>query len=129
MSEKTITEATQPLTDAGWEHTVDGRWMRWHAPEGPAAGVQFDAFAAQQHGGQLPAWIVWGGGTVHQPTWALHFSAHTSAAVLEDLTFELANGLVHKPSVAPTRPFHLIARSQSTAPSPPAPASVPSRHR
>ncbi|GGU41532.1 DUF317 domain-containing protein [Streptomyces violascens] len=32
VSEKTITQATQPLTDAGWEHTVDGRWVRWHAP-------------------------------------------------------------------------------------------------
>ncbi|MFJ5265537.1 hypothetical protein ACIQAC_34225 [Streptomyces sp. NPDC088387] len=48
INEKTITAATKPLTDAGWEHTVDGRWIRWTNPSGDAA-IQFDAFASQQH--------------------------------------------------------------------------------
>ena len=46
VDEKMVTAATQPLSDAGWKHTVDGRWIRWTSPGGDA-GVQFDAFAAQ----------------------------------------------------------------------------------
>lgn len=32
ITDKTVTEATRPLTDAGWKHTVDGRWIRWPLP-------------------------------------------------------------------------------------------------
>ncbi|WP_413754532.1 DUF317 domain-containing protein [Streptomyces sp. R-74717] len=46
VSEATIGEATRPLADAGWEHTVDGRWIRWQAPGDHPAGIQLDAFAA-----------------------------------------------------------------------------------
>jgi hypothetical protein len=46
VDEKIVTAATQPLSDAGWKHTMDGRWIRWTSPDGDA-GVQFDAFAAQ----------------------------------------------------------------------------------
>ncbi|MEU0775527.1 DUF317 domain-containing protein, partial [Streptomyces sp. NPDC006135] len=45
-TEKTVTAATRPLTDAGWKHTLDGRWIRWETLQGDV-GVQFDAFAAQ----------------------------------------------------------------------------------
>jgi hypothetical protein len=45
VDEKTITAATKPLADAGWKHTVDGRWLRW-TNASQDAGVQFDAFAA-----------------------------------------------------------------------------------
>ncbi|MCX4480992.1 DUF317 domain-containing protein [Streptomyces cellulosae] len=41
MNEKVVTAATQPLSDAGWKHTVDGRWIRWTSPN-EAAGVQFN---------------------------------------------------------------------------------------
>ncbi|WP_373301038.1 hypothetical protein [Streptomyces violascens] len=76
----------------------------------------------------MPAWTVWGGTTVHQPTWALRFSAHASATVLQDLTFELANGLVHRPSAGPPR------QSRLTYPQTPAPPTTsttpaPGRHR
>ncbi|MET9839518.1 DUF317 domain-containing protein [Streptomyces virginiae] len=47
VEEKTVAAATRPHTDAGWEHTVDGRWIRWTNLTGDA-GVQFDAFAAQK---------------------------------------------------------------------------------
>lgn len=115
VSERTIVKATQPLVDAGWEHTVDGRWIRWHTPGEHAVGIQFDAFVAQQPDGRLPAWTIWGGVTVHQPTWALHFSAHATAAVLQDLAFELANGLVQRPSAARTRQSHLASPAQAPA--------------
>lgn len=29
LDEKMVTAATQPLSDAGWKHTMDGRWIRW----------------------------------------------------------------------------------------------------
>ncbi|MFJ8791376.1 hypothetical protein [Streptomyces sp. NPDC102462] len=45
VTEKTVTTATRPLTDAGWKHKVaDGRWIRWEASDG-AAGIQFDTSA------------------------------------------------------------------------------------
>jgi hypothetical protein len=37
VDEKTVTVATRPPTDAGWEHTVDGRWIRWTNLTGDAA--------------------------------------------------------------------------------------------
>ncbi|MCX4884672.1 DUF317 domain-containing protein [Streptomyces sp. NBC_00847] len=55
VSEATIGEATRPLADAGWEHTVDSRWIRRQAPGDDPAGVQFDAFDAHCHRGALPA--------------------------------------------------------------------------
>lgn len=115
VSEKTITTATQPLVDAGWKHTVDGRWIRWHSPDEHAAGVQFDAFAAERRNSPLPAWTVWGGATVHRPIWALHFSAHASATVLQGLSFGLANGLAQSPSTAPPRQTQLTTPAQVPA--------------
>ncbi|MFI5628744.1 hypothetical protein ACIA8E_05020 [Streptomyces sp. NPDC051664] len=46
VDEKTV--ATKPLNDAGWKHTVDGRWIRWIRWTNLAedAGVQFDGFGA-----------------------------------------------------------------------------------
>ncbi|GGW51856.1 DUF317 domain-containing protein [Streptomyces caelestis] len=57
VGDKTVTAATKPLTDAGWKHTVDGRWIRWTNPTGDA-GIQFDAFAAQQPNSTLVAWTI-----------------------------------------------------------------------
>ncbi|MFI1023353.1 hypothetical protein [Streptomyces olivaceus] len=47
ITEETVTAATRPLTDTGWKHTVDGRFIRWETAQGDA-GVQFDAFAAPE---------------------------------------------------------------------------------
>lgn len=62
VSEAVIGEATRPLADASWEHTVDGRWIRWQAPGDHAIGIHFDAFAAHAPHSGLPAWTFWGGG-------------------------------------------------------------------
>ncbi|MER5820733.1 DUF317 domain-containing protein [Streptomyces mirabilis] len=83
---------------------ADGRWIQWKAPDDEPAGVQFDAFAAQKSHRLLPTWTMWGGNDVHQPTWALHFSANTPAAVLQDLAFELAEGQRHRQVPAPHTP-------------------------
>ncbi|MET8503175.1 DUF317 domain-containing protein [Streptomyces sp. NPDC004787] len=63
VDEKTVTAATRPLTDAGREHTVDGRWIRWirwirWTNRTGDAGVQFDAFAAQNANSTLATWTV-----------------------------------------------------------------------
>ncbi|AJC55093.1 DUF317 domain-containing protein [Streptomyces sp. 769] len=92
VTETAIAEATRPLVDAGWKHTIDGRYITWEAPGVEAAGVQFDAFAAQQTNSPLPTWTVWGGHAVHQPNWALQLSAQAPAALLQDITFELSEG-------------------------------------
>ncbi|BCK73724.1 hypothetical protein Srufu_076770 [Streptomyces libani subsp. rufus] len=76
VDEKAVTAATQPLSDAGWKHTVDGRWIRWTAPAGDA-GVQFDAFAAQHPQPSLATWTVWAGPGPDRPTWILTASPPT----------------------------------------------------
>ncbi|MFC8727579.1 hypothetical protein [Streptomyces bacillaris] len=57
VDEKTVTAAARPLTGAGWEHTVDGRWIRWTNRTGDA-GVQFAAFAVQNANSTLATWTV-----------------------------------------------------------------------
>ncbi|WP_409061218.1 DUF317 domain-containing protein [Streptomyces sp. SYP-A7185] len=90
VNEKMVSAATQPLSDASWKHTVDGRWIRWTAPAGDA-GVQFDAFTAQHHPGQnLSTWTVWAGPDPDRPTWTLTASPHTPSSLLADLSETLA---------------------------------------
>ncbi|MYT96641.1 MULTISPECIES: DUF317 domain-containing protein [unclassified Streptomyces] len=91
-TEAAITEATSPLTDADWKHTIDGRYITWEAPGAQEGGVQFDAFAAQKADSPLPAWTIWGGHAVHQPVWALQLSANAPAALVQYITFEMAEG-------------------------------------
>ena len=117
VSEATIGEATRPLADAGWEHTADGRWIRWQAPGEHPAGVQFDAFAAQAHSNTPPAWTFWAGGDSETPLWALHhFSPHAAASVLQDVAFELAHGLTQSPVTARSRSPHTMSRTDTYAP-------------
>ncbi|MFG3293356.1 DUF317 domain-containing protein [Streptomyces sp. NPDC048179] len=105
VSEATINEATRPLADAGWEHTLDGRWIRWYPPGDHPVGVQFDAFAAQPHHSALPAWTFWGGGHANTPTWALRFSPHTAASVLHGVAVKVAN--VPEKGATTTRLHHV----------------------
>ncbi|WP_164551852.1 DUF317 domain-containing protein [Streptomyces sp. WAC 01529] len=90
--ETAITEATRPLTDAEWKHTIDGRYITWEAPGPQEAGIQFDAFAAQKDNGLLPTWTIWGGHAVHQPAWALQLSPNTPATLVQYIAFEMAEG-------------------------------------
>ncbi|MFH8991347.1 DUF317 domain-containing protein [Streptomyces sp. NPDC017940] len=90
LDEKTIAAATQPLSDAGWKHTVDGRWIRWTSPAADA-GFQFDAFAAQHSNQTLATWTVWAGPNPDHPTWALTASPHTPSSLLADLAENLAH--------------------------------------
>ncbi|WP_405889853.1 DUF317 domain-containing protein [Streptomyces sp. NBC_00133] len=122
VSERTISETTRPLADEGWKQTVDGRWIHWTPRNGDAAGVQFDAFAAQAPGSPLPTWTVWGGNTADRPTWALRFSPQTPAAVLQDLTFEMVHGQSRAAVSQARRPSHLTASTRNLPPAPAAPA-------
>ncbi|MET8683723.1 DUF317 domain-containing protein [Streptomyces sp. NPDC004732] len=111
ISEATIGEATRPLAGAGWKHTIDGRAIRWQAPGDRAISVQFDAFAAHAPHSGLPAWTFRGGGDANSPQWVLHFSPRAAASVLQDVAFEVANGLTRQP--APPRPQGLNALSRN----------------
>jgi hypothetical protein len=91
VTETTVAAATRALTDAGWKHTVDGRWIRWETPQGDA-GVQFDAFAAQHPHSTLTTWTLWAGRTIDRPTWEIHASPYTPAALLAHLSEDLAHG-------------------------------------
>ncbi|MCQ9179873.1 DUF317 domain-containing protein [Streptomyces sp. IBSBF 2953] len=91
VTDKTVTAATKPLTDAGWKHTIDGRWIRW-TNLSEDAGVQFDTFAAQKPNSTLATWTIWAGLSIDQLTWALHASVSTPAGLLADLAEELAHG-------------------------------------
>ncbi|WP_051767528.1 DUF317 domain-containing protein [Streptomyces sp. NRRL S-37] len=110
---RAIAQATCALTDAGWQNTVDGRWIRWETTQGDA-GVQFDAFAARQTAGTLSTWTLWAGPGIDRPAWAVNASAHTPVSLIADLTEELAHGIGTRcqrprlasapPAVAPVLP-------------------------
>jgi hypothetical protein len=91
VDEKTVTAATKPLTDAGWEHTVDGRWIRWTNLSGDV-GIQFDAFAAQQPNSTLATWTLWAGLSIDHPTWTITASPYTPSTLLADLAENLTDG-------------------------------------
>ncbi|MFD7491916.1 DUF317 domain-containing protein [Streptomyces sp. NPDC059832] len=119
---KTVTAATQPLSDAGWQHTVDGRWIRWTSPAGDAgvqAGVQFDAFAAQHPIQNLDTWTVWAGPSLNRATWTLTASPYTPSALLADLSETLTHGTGTRQPQAAVR-----ARMTSLLTTPPATAAV-----
>lgn len=90
VDEKMVTAATQPLSGAGWKHTVDGRWIRWTSPAGDA-GVQFDAFNSQHPSQNLATWTIWAGPDPDRPTWTITASPHTPSSLLADLSETLAH--------------------------------------
>ncbi|MFD4479398.1 DUF317 domain-containing protein [Streptomyces sp. NPDC058471] len=102
VDEKTVTTATQPLPEAGWNHTVDGRWIRWTSPAGDA-GVQFDAFAAQHPNHTLATWTVWAGPSPDHPTWTVTASSHTPSSLLANLSENLAHATGTRPAQATAR--------------------------
>ncbi|WP_233644964.1 DUF317 domain-containing protein [Streptomyces sp. BSE6.1] len=89
VGERTVTTPTQPLTEAGWKHTLTGHGIRWTSPDGQA-GVRFDPLTAQAP--QNPAtWTIWAGPDPDRPTWAITASPHTPSSLLADLSESLAH--------------------------------------
>ncbi|MCE4941929.1 DUF317 domain-containing protein [Streptomyces sp. VTCC 41912] len=105
LDEASLIAATQPATDAGWQHTVEGRWMHWTAPNGEA-GIQFDAFAAQRTNGVLPTWLLWAGPTIDHPTWEIAASTRTPSTLLANLAETLTHGTVARPTIPLTSHAH-----------------------
>ncbi|MEV0372492.1 DUF317 domain-containing protein [Streptomyces sp. NPDC050636] len=118
VDEKSVTAATKPLTEAGWKHTVNGRWIRWTSPA-QEAGVQFDAFAAQKPNSTLATWTIWAGPSLNHPTWTLTASPHTPSSLLADL----AENVAHGTGTARPTPLRTSAARAS------APRRQPSRQR
>lgn len=110
--EKAVTAVTTPLTEAGWTHNMDGRWIWWTNPAGEA-GIQLDAFAAQQTNSSLPAWTIWAGPDIDHPTWTLTASRHTPCRLLASIAHGTAT---HRPS---TRTPGRVAHLGTTAPTSP----------
>jgi hypothetical protein len=127
ISEATIGEATRPLADAGWKHTIDGRSIRWQAPGDRPISIHFDAFAAHAPHSALPAWTFQGDGDAGSPRWALHFSPHAAASVLQDVAFEVANGLTYQPAAARPRGLNAVNRTDIRAQPAPRVGSARSR--
>ncbi|WP_229701392.1 DUF317 domain-containing protein [Streptomyces camponoticapitis] len=91
LTERTLTTVTRPLTEFGWTPTINGHHISWPAPHGET-GLRLDVAAAvgATTARTGPAWTLWGGRSAEQPAWTIEFSRHTPAAVLQDLTYELA---------------------------------------
>ncbi|WP_413812516.1 DUF317 domain-containing protein [Streptomyces sp. OE57] len=89
--EKAVVGVTTPFAEAGWTHNMDGRWIRWTNPAGEA-GIQLDAFAAQQANSSLPTWTIWAGPDIDHPTWTLTASPHTSSRLLASIAESIAHG-------------------------------------
>ncbi|MFI6289316.1 DUF317 domain-containing protein [Streptomyces sp. NPDC051018] len=124
VTEKAIAEATRPLGDAGWTHTVTGHGITLTAPGPHPAGVRFDPHIAHPH----PAWSMWSGNP-DRPDWAIRLSPYTPAALLQDLTFELAYTYGEATRTPPTRPKPEPASTWSIVPAPPQGPSGPARGR
>lgn len=103
VSEKTIAEVTRPLSDADWTHTADGHGITLTGPGPHPAGVRFDPIAAH------PAWTLWSGNP-DRPDWAIRLSPYTPAALLQDLTAELAHNQAIRTPPAPARSAALSVR-------------------
>lgn len=127
LTERTLKTVTGPLTEFGWTQTINGHHINWPAPNG-GTGLRLDVAAAGARSGRARAtWTVWGGNTAEQPTWTVEFSRHTPAAVLQDLTYNLA--LTHSvrrthPSKSPRQRHEVLRTVALTAPS-----AVPSAGR
>ncbi|MFD4604541.1 DUF317 domain-containing protein [Streptomyces sp. NPDC058464] len=112
VDEKKVTTVTRPLSDAGWKHTVDGRWLRRTSPDEDAC-VQFDAFTAQHPNQNLATGTVWAGPGPDRPTWVITASPHTPRWLPTDLCESLAHesgtrqaqpGREHKTRLAASSP-------------------------
>ncbi|MFJ4967009.1 DUF317 domain-containing protein [Streptomyces sp. NPDC088729] len=126
VDEKAVTAATQPLSDAGWKHTVDGRWIRWTSPTGDA-GVLFDAFAAQRLSQTLDTWTIWAGPDPDRPTWTVTASPHTPSSLLSGLSETLAHDTgLRLPQAAGTGRETSLVTSPPTIP---AVAAIPAASR
>ncbi|MFJ8794563.1 DUF317 domain-containing protein [Streptomyces sp. NPDC102462] len=121
VTDKTVAQATRPLTDAGWTPTMDGRRLRWQ-PKAGDVGVQFDAFAANTPHQPLDTWTIWSGPSINQPTWAIRASVYTPAGLLADLAEELAHGTGtrrHRSHGTPRQlPQHATVRPATAPPGP-----------
>ncbi|MEV8427038.1 DUF317 domain-containing protein [Streptomyces niveus] len=132
LTERTLTTVTRPLTEFGWTQTINGHHINWPAPNGET-GLRLDVAAAV--GATIahsePAWTLWGGKSAEQPTWTIDFSRHTPAAVLQDLTYELALADSARTTQAPNSQRHRYGAVRTTAPAAPSqPASAhPARSR
>ncbi|MFE4664511.1 DUF317 domain-containing protein [Streptomyces sp. NPDC056716] len=118
VTEEIVTASTQPLTDAGWTHTLNGRWIRWTAPDANA-GVQFDAFTAQRPHHNLSTWTIWAGPDPDHPTWTLTASPGTPSTLLADLSETLAHTTGTR--LPPAEGRAATAALGGTPPAPPAP--------
>lgn len=116
-TDKTVAEATRALTDVGWKHTVDGRWIHWRSAQNDA-GVQFDAYAAQNPRSTLPTWTLWARPDADRPKWVINASQYTPAAALSHLAGELAHGIgfSQRPTQGGDRPRSCVRNADMPPP-------------
>ncbi|MFF8779546.1 DUF317 domain-containing protein [Streptomyces sp. NPDC015140] len=126
VNEKMVTAATQPLSSAGWKHTVDGRWIRWTSSDGNA-GIQFDAFAAQHPSQNQATWTLWAGTSPDQgrPTWSITASPQTPSSLLASL----AESLAHETGTRQVQQGRAPTTSLASGPPAPAVTAGPSASR
>ncbi|MFL9655149.1 DUF317 domain-containing protein [Streptomyces sp. PB17] len=95
--EKMVTAATQPLSDVGWKHAEDGRWIRWTSPTGTPASSS----TPSPHNTRVrTCWTIWAGPDSNRPTSAITASPHTPSPLLA----ELSETLAHETGTRQTQP-------------------------
>lgn len=121
LTERTLTTVTGPLAEFGWTQTINGHHINWPAPNGET-GLRLDVAAAvgATTARTGPAWTLWGG-TAEQPAWTIEFSRHTPAAVLQDLTHELAITHSTQTTQTPKAQRHRHETLPTAIPAPPTP--------
>ncbi|MCW8379771.1 DUF317 domain-containing protein [Streptomyces justiciae] len=88
-----ITEATKPLTDAGWQHTDrhDTGVAYWTNPSADA-GVSWHNVGAHSPGSRAPVWWIWAGPSRSRPTWVIHIWNTALTSMIAVLASELTHG-------------------------------------
>ncbi|WP_371589028.1 DUF317 domain-containing protein [Streptomyces virginiae] len=129
VTDQTLAESTRPLAETGWQLTVNARVVEWTAPTKEPAGVRFDALAATKPDALLDTWIIWGGNHPNQPLWSIRLSTHAPAALLQDITFELAYGYVRSQHQTSRSSTALRSHPQPAVAQPSSPATRPAATR
>ncbi|MFI2204793.1 DUF317 domain-containing protein [Streptomyces sp. NPDC020192] len=113
VTDKTVAQATSPLTDAGWTPAV-GRTSTELAATARRRGCALRRLRHQRTPQPLDTWTIWSGPSINQPTWAIRASVYTPAGLLAE---ELAHGTGTRAAEVPAH--HGAPRRRASRPATP----------
>ncbi|MFJ4876564.1 DUF317 domain-containing protein [Streptomyces sp. NPDC088745] len=99
VSEESVHAITSPLFQAGWKHSADEYHQAWEITG--ATGLQLNRTATWHI--EDDTWTLWGGPSIHHPTWTLTASRAVPVEILTALAEELTTETPPPPTRARAR--------------------------